>query len=300
MSPSFKFSFHDMVKWYDDAKDDASLFENDQKTVAFFIENVKKYEQVSQKQIKKRGLKDIGPKNGHKCQFIKQHITPGNIRRVKFIDQSPFELGVYYVKQDDHNVFFVTPIKKKVMFSEDVFISGDHFSFPYFPKKEEIHLHLTTYTPIPTDVNVGQITHYPRNVFADNIMMPRSGFDTDIFDDMGGSKNYVLDMCRAHVVNSVNVRQHGGGKVGKKSNACTLGVSKDLEQLLVRLKVEKIIAFGFKTAENRWHVMVDVVYKNKKSNTNDFSFTLNTPHYGAFQNKLIHELHELHDLHKIH
>lgn len=102
----------------------------------------------------------------------------------------------------ESTIFFVTPEIKKSKYSEDVFISGDHFSFP---KRKEIHLHMTTYTPLPTDINVGQITHNPRNVFYDGIMMPTKGYETHIFDNMGGSKNYVLDLCRAHV----SRQQHG-------------------------------------------------------------------------------------------
>lgn len=291
---TFEFSFREMVNWYDDSKDNTVLFENDKKTVAFFIEKVQKYEQVSSKQIKKRGLKDIGKdsKDGYKCQFVKQHVAPDNIRRIKFLQDDIFEYGIYYVKQDENNVFFVSPEIKKTKYSDETFISGDHFSFPFIPKKKEIHLHMTTYTPLPTDIHIGQITHNPRNVFADKIMMPTDGYDTRIFDNMGGSKNYILDMCRAHVQHK---EQDGGGKSRKAKTATAtaksacIGVTLELERLLIKLKVERVVAFGYKVDENTWNIMVDIDLKSQ----NDFSFTLKKPHFGLFQNRLVSKLKSL-------
>jgi hypothetical protein len=191
-----------------------------------------------------------------------------------------FEHGIYYVKQDDDTVFFVTPEIKKSKYSEDVFISGDHFSFPFMPKRREIHLHMTTYTPLPTDINVGQITHNPRNVFDDGIMMPTKGYETHIFDNMGGSKNYVLDLCRAHVLR----QQNGGGGRSRKNQGNTTGISLELERLLISFKVEKVVAFGYKNG-NSWNIMVDLVASKKK--VDDIAFTLKKPTFRTFQNHLI-------------
>ena len=177
---TFNYSFRDMVDWYDTSKDDADLFECDKNVIAFFIDQVQKYEQVSTKQLKKRGLDDVGSSHGHLSKFIKQNVTANDIRRIKFIiDNAMYPLGLYYVKQNENNVFFVKPVLKTDEFSNvKQFMSGDHFSFPFVSKKKEIHLHFTAYTPVPTNINIGQITHYPRNVFLDGVALPVNGYNT--------------------------------------------------------------------------------------------------------------------------
>jgi hypothetical protein len=58
----FSFSFREMVKWYDDLKDNIDLFENDSQCIAIFIK-------------KEKGA------------FVKQNIDQDDIRRVKFIEK---------------------------------------------------------------------------------------------------------------------------------------------------------------------------------------------------------------------
>jgi hypothetical protein len=97
-----------MVKWFDEEKDNDKWFSNDKNVTAFFISRMKKYEQLSDKQIKKKGLAKVGKDISYVNKFVKQNVDVSNIRRVKFIENEKYMLyGLYYVKQDDDNVFFV-------------------------------------------------------------------------------------------------------------------------------------------------------------------------------------------------
>ena len=242
-------------------------------------------------------MDDPGQNKGHVSQFIKQHVSASNIRRIKFIINGPYPHGLYYVKQDDNNVFFVSPNIKTCQYSDATFIAGDHFSLPFAKSKKEVQLHLTTYTPMPTDVNVGIISHYPRNVFSDGVKLPIKGYDTDVFKKMGDAKNHVLDFCREYIYLP---KASGGGKSKRVVNTNTpiahavseSKVSLELSELLCRAKVKRVIAFGY-LANNKWNIMLDLVRPENSKLEREFSFELDMPQYGLFQKKLIKILKQL-------
>ena len=216
----FSFSFLEMVDWYNESKDNTEYFENDFQCIAIFIKRAQKYESLSDRQIKKlksdqQALLKDKKKKGYLGMFVKQNINQDNIRRVKFIEKDPYiQHGLYYVKQDDHNLFFVYPTLK--MLKPNVFaMFADHLSFPFVSKLNEIHLHVTSYLPIPVSENVGDIIHAPRNVFKNGLKLPLIGYDTNAFDQMNDMKDNVLDICRAYKTFERALGGSGRGRVTK-------------------------------------------------------------------------------------
>lgn len=234
-----------------------------------------------------------------------------------------YPLGVYYVKQDENNVYFVKPVLKTDQISTDgvtkEFISGDHFSMslvPFTAKNNEIHLHYTCYTPVPTNLSIGQIIHYPRNVFMNGAVMPFHGYTTSVFDKMGGFKNTILDVCREYIYEKVPKKKPGGGlakkarpsrakpsraskasktsktsKASKTSNTNTNNlVSLELSRLLDNLQVKRIIGIGYKNDNDEWEIMVDFIRPESSQLERELSMTLKKPSYASFQKELIKRL----------
>ena len=295
----FSFSFLEMVDWYNESKDNIEYFENDSQCIAIFIQRAQKYESLSDRQIKKlksdqQALLKDKKRKGYLGMFVKQNINQDNIRRVKFIEKDPYiQHGLYYVKQDDHNLFFVYPTLK--MLKPNVFaLFADHLSFPFVSKLNEIHLHVTSYLPIPVSENVGDIIHAPRNVFKNGLKLPLIGYDTNAFDQMNDMKDNVLDICRAY---KTFERAHGGsgrGRVTKykrhimrQSNNRETKVYAALENLLINLRIKRVNAFGLKNDQGKWKMTVDLVRHEESQLEFDFTFELENPNDASFQRQLV-------------
>lgn len=271
-----KYNFQEMMQFYDSQKDNSAYFTNDENMIAIFITPAQKFEKLNAKQIKKQKLSDPGPKMGNIAKFIKQNINMKNIRKINFIENKHmYPNGLYIVKQDQNNIFFVFPTLKTNLTEESIIC--DHYSFPYVPHKDEIHLHMTMYIPYGTDIEIGQTNHYPRQVIKNGIELPKSGYENNPFNPMGPLlKNDILDLCRVGC-------QHGGArKTRTKSSTRSTGVSIDLERALIKNKIKNINAFGYKH-DNKWHFIVD--YESKKRET-QCCFKLNKPHWHLFQRRL--------------
>lgn len=265
-----------MTKWYDAQLDNENVMVNDEKMVAFFIIPSRK-----------------------KNKFIKQFINTDNTRRInsQLINNKQFyPNGLYYVKQNDSNVFFVLPRLKTNIVGESIFLA-DHYSFPYEKSKDRIDIHLTTYTPFESDINMGTINHLPRCPIHNNVLLLIQGYETQIFNAMGGLNHDVLDICRAYKryeTFTLPIMMHAGAKYKlsitskskNKSKSEIKLVSLRLEERLIQLKIKRVSAFGF-FENNVWNVMVDLVRPESSTLINEFAFELNKPTFNLFEKKLL-------------
>lgn len=280
----FNFNFANMTAWYDSQLDNENVMVNDKKMVAFFIIPALKYESAKKQ------------KTGKKSKFIKQFINIDKIRRInsQLINNKQFyPNGLYYVKQNDSNVFFVLPRLKTNIVGESIFLA-DHYSFPYVKSKDRIDIHLTTYTPFESDITMGTINHLPRCPIHNNVLLPIQGYETQIFNAMGGLNHDVLDICRAYKTYeafTLPIMMHAGAKyklsiTSSKSKSKIKSVSLRLEERLIQLKVKRVSAFGF-FENNVWNVMVDLVRPESSTLANEFAFELNKPTFNLFEKKLL-------------
>lgn len=311
---SFNYSFRKMVKWFDEEKDNDKWFSNDKNVTAFFISRMKKYEQLSDKQIKKKGLAKVSKDISYVNKFVKQNVDVSNIRRVKFIENEKYMLyGLYYVKQDDDNVFFVYPTLHTDRFTNATIICADHFSFPL--NKKNVHIHVTQYVPVPDNLNIGQVYHMPRVVLGDATVLPLKGYDNvHALNSMGHYQNDILDLCRSYTwrdEGDASMNQSAGGqtvlpikKVRVKAHAKTRthasrqNISMQLDKLLVKYKIKHVNAFGY-CHENKWYMMVDLVRPDQSKLENEFTIVVGKgknknkqPLFSTFQNSLIKALKE--------
>ena len=318
---SFNYSFREMVKWYDEEKDNEQWFSNDQNVTAFFISRMKKYEQLSDKQIKKKGLAKASKNISYVNKFIKQNVNVNNIRRLKFIDNDKYiSHGIYYVKQDDDNVFFMYPTLHTDRFTNATIICGDHFSFPL--NKKDVHIHVTQYVHVPDNLNIGQVYHLPRVILGDSVRLPLTGYGTSVLSGMGHYQNEILDICRAYTWTSDHSMDQSAGAGGLKKSVNVIlpikkpkvqvkvkdkdktkakrvvtrqNVSVQLDKLLAKYKVKRVNAFGYRH-ENKWHMMVDLVRPDSSKLENEFAFVMKgqgkLPQFSTFQNKLYKALKE--------
>lgn len=255
----FSFSYSSMSDWYEKERDNEQYFDPDADVVAYAVLPTGKYERYSEKLLKKKGLPALEKTKGYKEAFVKQNIKAEHIRKLKFIENKRlYPFGMYVIKQNSQNIFFVFPNVKKARLvkGQSIFVA-DHLSFPYKPDDtQQVHLHYTYYTPSETDTNVGTISHIPECHFADGTLMPSSGYDTDVFDSMGPFKRDILDICRACSVYA------GGGKpapslkhvkkVKKAKAKKPAGISNRLAKVLLSKGIRGMYAFGI-LHEGRWH-----------------------------------------------
>lgn len=273
----FKFNFGKMIEWYDAQLDNDNFMVNDKKMVAFFIISTRKL------------------KTGKKNKFIKQFINTDKIRCInrQLINNTQFyPNGLYYVKQNDSNVFFVLPRLKTNMVGESIFLA-DHYSFPYVKSKDRVDIHLTTYTPFESDINMGTINHLPRCPIHNNVLLPFQGYETQVFNPMGGLNNDVLDICRAYKTH-MSYDMHAGAKYKlsvKKTRNKIKSISERLEDRLTQLKVKRVNAFVF-FENNVWYIMVNLVRPESSVLENEFAFELSKPLFNSFEKKLLRFLCE--------
>jgi hypothetical protein len=281
---SFPFSFVEMVEWLENEKDNPEYFENDQQMVAFVIVPSKKYEQLSQKQVKKRGLKPLQDKRqGYLGAFVKRHIPIHDIRRIRFehANSNSYPLGMYYMKENEENVYFVYPTLKSSSRTNQSMIFANHFSFSYDKITKQVSLHNTEYISTSADITIGQISHYPSCLFKDSTSLPMAGYETKVFEDMLVYKDEILDLCRSHKVLS------GGGKVlpvrkGKlKRYAKEQDIPVQLEQTLIAQRIKKIVAIGYKV-DDMWHVICNTYRTEHKEDDMEVSLKIKHPTMTAF------------------
>jgi len=73
----------------------------------------------------------------------KYRINQDNIRKIVFTQNAAyFPNGLYYVKQDDDNIFFVFPTEKTTPNGQSI-IACDHLSCPML-KNKTMNVHLTS------------------------------------------------------------------------------------------------------------------------------------------------------------
>ena len=161
---------------------------------------MKKYEQLSEKQVKQKGLLKVSQNLAYVNTFIKQNVYTSNIRHLKFIENDTYiSHGIYYVKQNDDNVFFVYPTLHTDKFTNETIICANHFSFPL--NKQNVDIHVTQYVPVPDNLKIGQVYHLPRVVLPDHTKLPLTHYNAKSLTGMGHYSNEILDICRAYMRN---------------------------------------------------------------------------------------------------
>lgn len=285
---SLKFDYKTISNWYNDEKDNMNLFENDQKLVAFFLLPSSKYKEYSDRALKKRRLAPLGKKQGYREAFIKPNIKVADIRKVNFLKSKFYPNGLYVVRQDDQNIFFVFPkIKRADIAGVDVLVA-DHYSLPL--DNGFVNLHFTSYTPNVVDANIGEVSHIPECRFKDGSKMPETGYDTNLFSAMGNAANDILDLCRKYN------EKLGGGKglaVPMKRQAPAAPKEDTFEKLckkLVLKEINKVDAFGF-FHEGEWHVTC-FLWRTREEDYDEhhYNFKIKKPQKGLFYKKLLRAL----------
>jgi hypothetical protein len=286
---SFKFSYSKMVDWYEANKDNEDLFANDEKMVAFFITPSKKYEEVSKKWARKKGLPPMSNKKGWIQAFVKRHVPISEIRQIKFIKQiNPhyYPNGLYYVKEDNKHVYFVFPNEKTNLAGQSMLLA-DHFSLPY--KKDaqkQVQLHATFYTPTAADINIGQIVHEPKCHFEDGTVLPSQG-PSHVFDNMLIFKDDILCICRTYNTQPITIEGGSGGvrNIQKRKKSNRYGLTMSLEHKLLRNGVMKLIAFGFFDG-HRWNVMCRLERAKDNADDCDVAFVIDNANMKDFTHAL--------------
>lgn len=263
---TFEFSYKAMVNWYD--TNTKKEEEKNSNMVAFFIEHSKKYKSFNKK---KEGVLD---------KFVRHYIPEKNISKLPFTTSHSnyFPNGIYYVKENEQNIYFVYPTHKTNVIGQEMMFA-DHISFP--KKRSGIHLHLTTYVPNAADIQQGYISHLPSCHFKDNTQLPTLGYETSVFDDMGGFKDDVLDLCRAYIVQT----QDGGTRTSLGTTKKIAKTKKNnlLEQKLRHQSISKVAAFGYKH-EDEWHVTCSL---HSVKDIADVAFLIQKPTLKAFEKELV-------------
>jgi hypothetical protein len=293
MDSVFQFQYERMAAFYSDEKDNNFLFEVPDDMQFTLITRSDKYERTTYRIVRKRKLTPLPNKDsqGHRTPFIKRHIVAQDIRKIKFINNPPyFPLGLYVIKQDPTNIFFVFPTFKQV--PTGTFVSADHLSFPYDKSdpKHQIHLHMTHYIPPPLDPNIGYIHHTPSCYFADNITLPLRNYDTPVFASMGAIAGDVLDICRAYASNTGGSGRRTQHIINEPKPKRRRSISKKLTEILEAQNVTKLYSIAFRH-DQVWNITT-VVERLGGANAmyDDFKFTLNSYSYSEYQKKLYRAL----------
>lgn len=282
-----KFDYRTMSDWYNSSKDDSSLFENDQKMVAFFLLPSNKYKEYSDRALKKRKLAKLEKKQGYREAFVKPNIKVSDIRKIKFINSKFYPNGLYVVRQDDENIFFVFPIIKHANIADVDVIAADHYSLPL--DNGFVNLHITSYIPNIADANIGEVSHLPGCRFKDGSKMPETGYDTNLFGAMGNAANDILDLCRKYN------EKLGGGKglavpMKKQAAAPNEDILEKLCKKLVSKEINRADAFGY-LFEGEWHVTC-CLWRTREEDYDEhhYYFKIKKPHKGLFYKKLLSAL----------
>ena len=275
----FKFNFQEMVEWYDDEKDNDLWFdlEHDEYLIHFQIVNGQKYEKMSEKRQRKNHYpQTVGRKQGNLTHFYQIDNDYSHIRKIQFVSNpSYFPNGIFYVKQDENNVFFVFPFEKTIPNGQRM-IACDHFSLPL--KNGSIVAHMTTYTPNPLNIEVGQISHDPREKIVDGCEMPLFSFSEGqgIFKSFTSVQENLLDLCRKYAQGVSGGQPNNIRKVEKKKNKIkNRRVSVNLEQLFAKLHVRQVDMFGiYDETDEQWHIFTSITKLAKSKLDQDFMFKI--------------------------
>ncbi len=305
---AFPFSFSKMSDWYDDAKDDPTYFSSDQKLIATFILPSEKYEHLAKRWLKKHKMDPLEDKStGYKGAFIKQNVSKDAIRKIDFLKNPrlSYPNGIYVVKQDPDNIFFVFPIEKQNQSNETI-LAADHYSLPYIRSKKEIHMHVTNYVPNVSNISKGTIIHESKTILKDGVFLPRKGYETDAFPTLDAAiKHDLLDLIRTCELAQEEEQDGGSGrgrvtkrkapgkaKTKAKSNA-PRHVSVSLEALLLQNKIKRLNMIGVKSG-TEWHFLVDVIRRSTVAKANgivqsptDFAFKITSPTWAKIQKAVL-------------
>ena len=309
----FPFSFAEMSDWYDDAKDDPTYFSNDQKLIATFILPSEKYEHLAKRWLKKHKMDPPEDKNtGYKGAFIKQNVTTNAIRKIDFLKTSrlPYPNGLYVIRQDQDNIFFVFPIEKQNQSNETI-LAADHYSLPFIRSKKEVHMHMTNYLPNAQNITIGSTIHSDKNIIKDGVLVPYEGYNTSVLDKSGPRSKYdLLDLLRMYELAREQQEQDQDGGSGRgrvvKRKAQNNGVSKrhisvTLESLLLQRKIKRLNIIGVKSG-GEWHFIIDVIRRSNSvkvdrngiiaSNT-EFAFKIASPTWSNIQKAVLRAIPNL-------
>ena len=308
----FPFSFTEMSDWYENARDNPDYFSNDQKLIATFIAPSEKYEQLAKRWVKRHKLDPLRDKNmGYKGAFIKQNITKDAIRKIEFLKDSkaPYPNGLYVIKQDQDNLFFVFPIEK-INQKGETLLAADHYSVPFVKSKKEIHMHVTNYLPNFLDITTGTTTHLYKNIFKDGALLPHTGYNTSVFAKAGPhSKDDLLDLMRTYEL-AKDQEQIGGAsgrvvkqkaKKAKARGTIKKHISVALEGALLQKKIKRLNIIGVNNGAE-WHFVVDVIHRSNAAKSNngiveantDFAFKMTLPtSWSRMQNKILQAISNL-------
>jgi hypothetical protein len=265
---TFIFNFKIMVDWYDENLDNTDLFEDDQNVICFLIVNGTKYEKMSDKQKRRKVC-----------------INQDNIRKIVFTQNAAyFPNGLYYVKQDDDNIFFVFPTEKTTPNGQSI-IACDHLSFPML-KNKTMNVHLTSYVPNALNIEIGDISHQPNEKIVNGVELPKAGFNTQIFDAFGPIKNNMIELVQKY-----NVDQRGGARRSgpRRLQQRVRGrIGSKLENLLSKYKITRVEALGFYSeADGQYHMTVNLARLSKSKLSHDFAFRMGRPSFADFQTRLV-------------
>ena len=301
---AFPFSFSKMSDWYDDAKDDPTYFSNDQKLIATFIAPSEKYEHLAKRWLKKHKIEPLQDKStGYKGAFIKQNVSKDAIRKIDFLKENKmlYPNGLYVVKQDPDNIFFVFPVQKTNQKGETI-LAADHYSFPFVRSKKEIHMHVTNYLPNYLNIIKGATNHISKTIFKDGVLLPFTGYDTDIFKNAEAeAQNDLLDLIRTYEL-AKDPNQDGGSGRGRivKRKTQSKGVTKRhislaLESILLQRKIKRLNIIGVKSG-TEWHFIVDVIRRTNSVKVDkngiitmntEFAFKIASPTWAKIQKAVL-------------
>jgi hypothetical protein len=274
-----------MVDWYDANLDNTDLFEDDQNVICFLIVNGTKYEKMSDKQKRRKNLPPTTKNQGNKTHFFKVCINQDNIRKIVFTQNAAyFPNGLYYVKQDDDNIFFVFPTEKTTPNGQSI-IACDHLSFPML-KNKTMNVHLTSYVPNALNIEIGDISHQPNEKIVNGVELPEAGFNTPIFDAFGPIKNNMIELVQKYNVDQRGCAGRSGSKRLQQRVRGRIGIK--LENLLSKYKITRVEALGFYSeADGQYHMTVNLARLSKSKLSHDFAFRMGRPSFADFQTRLV-------------
>ncbi len=307
---AFSFSFSKMSDWYEDARDDPTYFSSDQKLIATFILPSEKYEHLAKRWLKKHKMEPLQDKStGYKGAFIKQIVSKDAIRKIDFLKNPgfPYPNGLYIIKQDQDNLFFVFPSEKKNNVGESI-IAADHYSIPFILSKKEIYMHMTNYLPNAQNITIGSTIHSDKNIIKDRVLLPYEGYNTSVLDKSGPHSKYdLLDLLRTYELARDQEQDGGSGRgrvVKRKANPKMPRqklVSNQLESILLQKKIKRLNIIGVKSGAE-WHFIVDVIRRTNSvkvekngiiaSNT-EFAFKIASPTWAKIQKAVLSAIPKL-------
>ena len=257
-----------MSHWYERERDNPDYFQNDPNIFATILSFFEKYKT-------------------HQSAFIKQNIHKKNIRRVMFLKQPSinYSHGLYVVKQDDENLFFVFP-SLKTNHSNETILAADHFYMPYNPSKRKTRMHLTYYVPNGLEIYRGSIIHANKTILRDGVLLPEQGYGTNVFHPFAAAKRDVLDLARAYAL------QDGGVALAHKKKAAPRksNISKQLENALLLKKVKRVAILGIHH-QGEWHCTVEISWRRtavfEENATTDFAFKIQKNTWAGVEGQLL-------------